>query len=66
MYVGLSVLVCLILVMLADFIHNIKKTGEELGKVSEHIVMSTNGWLVYAVSDGLLSYHDPGSRMGLL
>ena len=33
----LSMLVCLILVMLADFIH--KKTGEELGKVSEHIVM---------------------------
>ena len=33
----LSLLVCLILVMLADFIHNIKKTGEELGKVSEHI-----------------------------
>ena len=32
-------LVCLILVMLADFIHNIKKTGEELGNVSEHIVM---------------------------
>ena len=36
MYVGLSVLLCLILVVLADFIHNIKKTGEELGKVSEH------------------------------
>ena len=66
MYVGLSMLVCLILVVLADFIHNIKKTGEELGKVSEHIVMSTNGWLVYAVSDRLLSYHDQCSWMGLL
>ena len=62
MYVGLSMLVWLILVML-DYIHNNRKTGEELGKVSEHLVMSTNGWLVYAVSDRLLSYHDPGSRM---
>ena len=35
MYVGLSLLVCLILVML-DYIHNIRKTGEELGKASEH------------------------------
>ena len=60
-------LVCLILFMLADFIHNIKKTGEELDKVRENIVMSTNnGWLVYTVSERLLSYHDPGSWMGLL
>ena len=35
MYVGLSLLVCLILVML-DYIRKFRKTGEELGKASEH------------------------------
>ena len=42
MCVGLSLLVCLILVVL-DYIHNIRKAGEELDKVSENIVKSTNG-----------------------